>query len=158
MADRVVIVGASLGALRTAESLRRAKYVGDIVIIGDEPHLPYSRPPLSKEVLAAEVMHDVVAFPLRAAVADVDWRLGRTVTAADLDKQSVALADGEQIEYDGLVVATGLRPRRLDLPGPGPSARRGSTRGPYARRRRRVAPGAGARSTGRRPGRGLHRL
>ena len=146
MADRVVIVGASLGALRTAESLRRAKYVGDIVIIGDEPHLPYSRPPLSKEVLAAEVMHDVVAFPLRAAVADVDWRLGRTVTAADLDKQSVALADGEQIEYDGLVVATGLRPRRLDLPGPGPSAAEGRhavrTLDDAAALRRELVPGA----------------
>lgn len=120
-ARRVVVVGASLGGLRTAEALRRAGYEGELVVVGAETHLPYNRPPLSKEVLAATVTHDAVAFPLRAAVADVEWRLGSAAVAADLDARTVTLADGSVLDYDGLVVATGLRSRRLDLPGPPPT-------------------------------------
>ncbi|GAA1568314.1 hypothetical protein GCM10009678_58920 [Actinomadura kijaniata] len=115
--DRVVIVGASMGGLRAAEQLRAAGYEGELLAIGDEPHLPYNRPPLSKEALAAEVTHDAVAFRLRAGVADVTWRLGTPVAVADLDAGELTLADGTTVAYDGLVVATGLRPRRLPLPG-----------------------------------------
>lgn len=122
---RVVIVGASLGGLRTAEALRRCGFGGELVVVGAEPHLPYNRPPLSKEVLATSVRHEAVAFPLRAAVADVVWRLGTEATAADLASRTVTLADGSTVDYDGLVIATGLRPRRLDLPGPPPTAAAG---------------------------------
>ncbi len=123
---RVVIVGASLGGLRTAEALRKAKFAGELVVVGAEPHLPYSRPPLSKEVLAGGVTHEAVAFPLRKAVADVQWRLSTTAVAADLTARTIALADGTALPYDGLVLATGLRSRRLHVPGPpaGPDTNR----------------------------------
>jgi NADPH-dependent 2,4-dienoyl-CoA reductase/sulfur reductase-like enzyme len=115
---RVVIVGAAMGGLRTAEALRKAGYAGEIVVVGSEPHLPYNRPPLSKEVLAGDVAHSAVAFPLRSSVGDVVWRLGVPAVSADLDQRSLCLADGTSLDFDGLVIATGLRPRRLSLPGP----------------------------------------
>ncbi len=112
----VVIVGASMGGLRTAEALRRAGYSGPITIIGDEVHAPYNRPPLSKEVLSTEVTHEAVAFPARAATADVEWMLGRRVVSANLEAHTVTTADGAVVPYRALVVATGLRPRRLPVP------------------------------------------
>ncbi|MFJ2031133.1 NAD(P)/FAD-dependent oxidoreductase [Streptosporangium sp. NPDC087985] len=118
MSQRIVIAGASMGGLRAAERLRAGGFTGEIVAIGDETHLPYNRPPLSKEALASEVTHEAVAFRLRPAVADVTWRLGTAVTAADLTARAVRLADGAELTYDGLVIATGMRPRRLSAPGP----------------------------------------
>ena len=109
----VVIVGASLGGLRTAEALRRSGYTGSITIFGEEPHAPYSRPPLSKDVLGGEVSHASVAFPQRPATSDVRWRLGTRVDSADLERRLLRTGDGEEIPYRALVVATGLRPRRL---------------------------------------------
>lgn len=116
MSKPVVIVGASMGGLRTAESLRRFGYQGEIVAIGDEPYAPYNRPPLSKEVLAAEVTHEAVAFPIRPAVADVVWKLGKKVISADLDEKTVTIDGGEVVEYSSLVIATGLRPKRQKYP------------------------------------------
>lgn len=118
MNRRIVIAGASMGGLRAAERLRAAGFTGEIVAIGDETHLPYNRPPLSKEALASEVTHEAVAFRLRPAVSDVSWRLGVPVVAADLQARAVRLADDRELEYDGLVIATGMRPRRLPTPGP----------------------------------------
>lgn len=118
-------MGGSLGGLRSAEALRRAGFTGELVVVGDEEHLPYSRPPLSKEVLAAGVTHASVAFPLRSAVSDVQWRLGSAATALDLDRRTVTLADSATLEFDGLVVATGLRARRVAITGPRPLARAG---------------------------------
>ena len=112
----VVIVGASLGALRTAEALRRAGYAGPLTVIGEEPHAPYNRPPLSKEVLSTGVSHDAVAFPARAATADVEWMLGARVVSADLEARTVTTDDGRRHPWRALVIATGLRSRRLDLP------------------------------------------
>ncbi len=112
----VVIVGASMGGLRTAEALRRFGYSGPITAIGEEPYAPYNRPPLSKEVLAAEVSHEAVAFPQRAATADVNWILGTRVVSADLEHSTVTDANGLVHPYSDLVIATGLRPRRLQLP------------------------------------------
>ena len=85
-------------------------------MIGEEAHLPYNRPPLSKEVLAKEVTHEAVAFKLRAQVEDVTWHLGDPATSVDLDKKAVTTASDKSFEYDGLVIASGLRPRVLDLP------------------------------------------
>ena len=85
--ERVVVVGAGLGGLRAAEQLRTAGYAGEVVVLGDEPHLPYNRPPLSKEGLAGGLDHETVAFRRKASVDDVVWRLGgaqNTVTRADL--------------------------------------------------------------------------
>ena len=110
---RVVIVGGSLGGLRAAEQVRAAGWSEEIVVIGTEPHLPYTRPPLSKEALAEGVDHARLEFRRRKSVADVEWRLGRTATACSLTERTVILDGGESLGWDGLVVATGLRPRRL---------------------------------------------
>lgn len=117
MAKPVVIVGASMGGLRAAESLRRFGYTGEIIAIGDENYTPYNRPPLSKEVLAAdEVSHAAVAFAQRAATEDVVWKLGKRVISADLELGEVTIDGGEKVEYSSLVVATGLRPKRQSYP------------------------------------------
>ena len=105
-----------MGGLRAAEALRNNGFDGQITVIGAEVHAPYNRPPLSKEVLAKEVTHDAVAFKLRAQVEDVIWNLGDPATSLDLAKQVVSTASGKTFEYDGLVIASGLRPRVLDLP------------------------------------------
>ncbi|QKZ18661.1 NAD(P)/FAD-dependent oxidoreductase [Streptomyces chartreusis] len=118
MTGRVVVAGASMGGLRAAEQLRAAGWTGAITVVGDEPHMPYNRPPLSKEVLAGKAPFESLAFTPKAAAADVDWRLGTRVAAARLAERAVALDDGSEIPYDGLVVATGMRPRRLRCPGP----------------------------------------
>lgn len=117
MTRPVVIVGASMGGLRAAETLRKSGYEGRLVVIGDEPHAPYNRPPLSKEVLAEQVDHAAVAFPLSEVLDDVEWVLGNAVVGTDLDAQTITLADGQVLEYNSLIIATGLRPRRLEMPG-----------------------------------------
>jgi NADPH-dependent 2,4-dienoyl-CoA reductase/sulfur reductase-like enzyme len=114
--EPVVIVGASMGGLRTAEALRRFGYDGAITVFGDEDYAPYNRPPLSKEVLAESVSHDAVAFEMRAAVADVNWVLGTRVLSADLEHSTVTDHNYEVHPYAALVIATGLRPRRLRVP------------------------------------------
>ncbi|GAA3787584.1 FAD-dependent oxidoreductase [Streptomyces phyllanthi] len=107
-----------MGGLRAAEQLRAAGWTGAITVVGDEPHMPYNRPPLSKEVLAGKAPFESLAFVPKAAVADVEWRLGTKVVAARLPERTVALDDGSALSYDGLVVATGMRPRRLRCTGP----------------------------------------
>jgi NADPH-dependent 2,4-dienoyl-CoA reductase/sulfur reductase-like enzyme len=115
MSRPVVVIGASMGGLRVAETLRKSGYLGPLVVIGDEPHAPYNRPPLSKEVLASDVNHDAVAFALADVLDDVEWKTGSAVVAADLENQTVTLADGTSVDFEALVIATGLRPRRLDF-------------------------------------------
>lgn len=123
-APTVVVVGASLAGLRAAEQLRAAGHTGSITVFGAEDHPPYNRPPLSKDVLAdpeltdAEAMLGRLTFRRRASTADVDFRLGVEVTGANLAARTLELAGADQVGFDGLVVATGLRPRRLTLPGP----------------------------------------
>jgi NADPH-dependent 2,4-dienoyl-CoA reductase/sulfur reductase-like enzyme len=107
-----------MGGLRAAEQLRAAGWAGAITVVGDEPHMPYNRPPLSKEVLAGKAPFESLAFTPKAAAADVEWRLGRKVVASRLAERTVELDDGSTLPYDGLVVATGMRPRRLRCPGP----------------------------------------
>ncbi|MFF4500992.1 NAD(P)/FAD-dependent oxidoreductase [Streptomyces sp. NPDC001401] len=113
--ERVAIVGASAAGLAAAETLRREGYDGTITLIGDEPHAPYDRPPLSKQVLAGDWTPERVG--LRGA-ADLealrlDLRLGVAATGLDVPDGTVRLADGSKVSYDGLIVATGVRPRRL---------------------------------------------
>lgn len=109
----IVIVGGGLAAARTAEQLRRSEYAGRITIVSDEVHLPYDRPPLSKEVLRKEV--DDVALKPREWYdeKDITLRLGAAATALDTAKQTVTLSDGTALDYDELVIATGLVPRRI---------------------------------------------
>ncbi|SME92737.1 NAD(P)/FAD-dependent oxidoreductase [Streptomyces sp. Amel2xC10] len=119
-AGRVLVVGASMAGLRAAEQLRAAGWTGAITLVGDEPHMPYNRPPLSKEVLAGTAPFESLAFRPRPAVADAAWLLGRRAVTARLPERTVVLDDGTALTYDGLVVATGMRPRRLTCPGPLP--------------------------------------
>ncbi|MEV8540702.1 FAD-dependent oxidoreductase [Streptomyces sp. NPDC051572] len=116
---RIVVVGASAAGLAAAETLRREGCTGTLTLVGDEPHLPYDRPPLSKQVLAAEWEPERVALrtPADLSGLDLDLRLGVAATALDLAAQEVWLSDGAQVSYDGLIIATGVRPRRL--PGEG---------------------------------------
>jgi len=116
---RIVVVGASAAGLAAAETLRREGYDGTLTLVGEESHLPYDRPPLSKQVLAAEWEPDRVALRTPADLAghDLDLRLGVAATGLDLAAQEVSLSDGAQVPYDGLIIATGVRPRRL--PGEG---------------------------------------
>lgn len=112
----VVIVGGGMGALRTAEAVRRQGVTLPITIIGQEPYLPYNRPPLSKDALRSEsISHEDVAFPIRESVADVRWVLDREVVSSDLDARIVHDSAGVSYPFDYLVAATGLRPRRSDL-------------------------------------------
>jgi NADPH-dependent 2,4-dienoyl-CoA reductase/sulfur reductase-like enzyme len=112
---RVVIVGASLGGLRTAQSLRTAGFGGPITLIGDERQTPYDRPPLSKQVLSGEWQ------PSQASLADetelkrleLDLRLGVRATHLDLPGKAVVLGGDERVDYDTVVVATGATPRAI---------------------------------------------
>lgn len=113
-AEPVVVVGAGLGALRTAESLRSHGYDGPVLVLGDEPWLPYSRPPLTKEALVGDVDHAALAFRLRPEVADVQWHLGEPVVAADPEARTVTTRAGDVVAYAALVAASGVRPRRLE--------------------------------------------
>jgi 3-phenylpropionate/trans-cinnamate dioxygenase ferredoxin reductase component len=109
----IVIVGGGLAAARTAEQLRRSDYSGRITIVSDEVHLPYDRPPLSKEVLRKEV-DDVVLKPREwYDEKDITLRLGSAATSLDTAAQTVTLDDGTVVGYDELVIATGLVPRRI---------------------------------------------
>jgi 3-phenylpropionate/trans-cinnamate dioxygenase ferredoxin reductase subunit len=107
--ERVVVIGASLAGLRAAQGVRAAGHAGSLVVVGDEPHLPYTRPPLSKELLAGEQTHDQCAFPVDAV--DAEWRLGVAATALDRATRTIALDDGATVPYDRLIVATGCRAR-----------------------------------------------
>ncbi|MGW7692238.1 NAD(P)/FAD-dependent oxidoreductase [Streptomyces asiaticus] len=106
----IVVVGASLAGLRAAETLREEGFTGTLTMIGDEPHEPYDRPPLSKQVLLGLVPVDQTALPRRCAL-DARWRLGVAATALDMAAKRVALADGTSVEYDRLLITTGVRSR-----------------------------------------------
>lgn len=115
MTARVIaIVGAGLAGLRAAEALRRAGWSERIVVFGDESHLPYNRPPLSKKfLLDGGGRHDDVALRMRSSEYETEWRLGNPVTGCDLATRTLRLADGSSLVFDGLVAATGVAPRRL---------------------------------------------
>ena len=110
----VAIVGTSLAGLRAAETFRREGFDGRIVAIGAEPHLPYDRPPLSKELLRGDWEPDQVVLRKQGVDdLDLEWRLDTRAVALDAAGREIALHDGERIAFDGLVIATGATPRRL---------------------------------------------
>ena len=118
----VAVVGTSLAGLRAIEALRREGYEGRIVAIGAEPHLPYDRPPLSKEFLAGTTDADGIVLRKQGVDdLDVEWQLGVPAVALDVADREVVRADHVRVPFDGLVLATGSTPRRLpnqpDLPG-----------------------------------------
>jgi NADPH-dependent 2,4-dienoyl-CoA reductase/sulfur reductase-like enzyme len=120
--ETIVVVGASLAGLRCAEALRRLGHSGRLVLIGAEARTPYDRPPLSKDVLRGARAPEAIALvkPDALAALALDLRLGRTAASLDLARRAVVLEGGEEVRFDGLVIATGATPRAL--PGTPPLA------------------------------------
>jgi NADPH-dependent 2,4-dienoyl-CoA reductase/sulfur reductase-like enzyme len=110
-----VVVGASLAGLRGAEALRRAGFAGRLTLIGDEPHRPYDRPPLSKAVLTGDIAPEATSLPNLHAL-DAEWRLGVAAIGLDREAREVRLADGASLSYDRLLIATGSRARAWPNP------------------------------------------
>jgi NADPH-dependent 2,4-dienoyl-CoA reductase/sulfur reductase-like enzyme len=113
--ERIVVVGASLAGLRTAETLRGDGFEGSITVVGSELHRPYDRPPLSKRLLSGDWEADRVALR-RAEVfdeLDVKWRLGSAAVSLDLPDRLVRLADHSEVGFDALVLACGATARSL---------------------------------------------
>jgi 3-phenylpropionate/trans-cinnamate dioxygenase ferredoxin reductase component len=122
MPRHVVIVGASAAGLTTAEALRRRGYDGALTMIGDEPHPPYDRPPLSKQILAGTWEPEKVMLRDEQALGTLDAELvlGRAAVGLDVTDRQVQLAAGGTVGYDALVIATGVTARSLpgaDLAG-----------------------------------------
>jgi 3-phenylpropionate/trans-cinnamate dioxygenase ferredoxin reductase subunit len=122
-ASGIVIIGGGLAAARTAEQLRKSGYQGPVAIVSAEKHLPYDRPPLSKDVLhdTGKGLHDVLLRPAEFyADNDIALVLGTAAQSLDTAARTVTLTDDRVLDYDELVIATGLEPKRipsLDLAG-----------------------------------------
>ncbi|MEU0134950.1 FAD-dependent oxidoreductase [Streptomyces sp. NPDC006296] len=119
--SRVLVVGASAAGLATAEALRRKGYDGTLTLLGGEPHLPYDRPPLSKQVLAGakEPGTTRLRTPEALAALDAELLLGDPAVGLDAAGRTVRTASGRELGADAVVVATGLRARTLPgLTGP----------------------------------------
>ena len=128
----IVVVGTSLAGLRAVETLRREGFDGRLTLVGAEPHLPYDRPPLSKELLAGDWEHDQIVLR-KVPVDDLDLELAarRRRDRARRRARDGRLADGTALAFDGLVIATGSTPRTL----PGPAGPRRRVHAAHARRR-----------------------
>jgi 3-phenylpropionate/trans-cinnamate dioxygenase ferredoxin reductase subunit len=122
---RIVIVGASLAGLRAAEGLRKEGFNGHLTIIGDEPDEPYDRPPLSKQVLKGWVPADHTKLT-RVRQVDAEWRLGVAATGLDRANRRVRLANGDEVAFDRLLIATGVRARQW------PNAKEAALEGVFA--------------------------
>jgi len=114
--DNVVVVGGSLAGFRAVEELRHQGYDGRLTVIGAEPHLPYDRPPLSKQILSGAWDLDRLALtPIGKDIADLDveWRLGVAARHLDVSGRVVQLANEELVPFDALLIATGAAVRTL---------------------------------------------
>ncbi|MFF0730549.1 NAD(P)/FAD-dependent oxidoreductase [Streptomyces chartreusis] len=109
----VAVVGASLAGLSAARSLRKQGYDGRLVVIGDELHRPYDRPPLSKEFLAGTLGEPELALESDDEDLRAEWLLGTRAVALDHAERTLRLADGRQVRADGFVIATGAAARTL---------------------------------------------
>ncbi|MCU0274418.1 MAG: FAD-dependent oxidoreductase [Acidimicrobiales bacterium] len=113
--ESITIVGASLAGIRAAEALRRDGYAGRITLVGDEPHPPYDRPPLSKQVLAGSWEPERTALVTADKYPDLalDLRTGVRATGLDLGSRELELDGAERLPFDGLLIATGARTRTI---------------------------------------------
>ncbi|MEU5607663.1 FAD-dependent oxidoreductase [Streptomyces sparsogenes] len=109
----VAVVGASLAGLSAARSLRNRGYDGRLVVIGDEVHRPYDRPPLSKEFLAGAIGEADLALERDDEELGAEWVLGVRATGLDRTERAIRLADGREVRADGVVIATGAAARTL---------------------------------------------
>jgi 3-phenylpropionate/trans-cinnamate dioxygenase ferredoxin reductase subunit len=119
MPNTIVIAGGGHAAGQAAVSLRHDGFTGRIVIVGEEPYLPYQRPPLSKKFLAGELEIDRLLLRHERFYAEhnVEVRLSTRVETIDRESKQVALSDGDPLSYDRLVLAIGSQVRKLDIPG-----------------------------------------
>lgn len=119
MSERVLIIGGGHAAGQCAASLRQKGWAGEIVIAGEEAYPPYQRPPLSKAFLAGELEADRLNFkPLAFYEAqNIELLLGKRAQKIDREARQVHFDDGAALDYDRLVLATGARVRKLDIPG-----------------------------------------
>lgn len=117
--EDVVIIGAGHGAGQAVLSLRQKKFAGNITLIGEEPWYPYQRPPLSKKFLAGELPAERLYFKPEDFYADpnINVVLNERVVSIDRKKKIVTTVSGRQFDYDKAIIATGSRPRVLDVPG-----------------------------------------
>jgi 3-phenylpropionate/trans-cinnamate dioxygenase ferredoxin reductase component len=125
---RIVVAGAGLAGLRAAQAARGAGFEGELVLVGDESHVPYTRPPLSKELLAGGQTAAQCTFP-GFDVLEAELRLGVAVIGLDAAACTLTLADGETLGYDRLILATGARARPWPGRAPGDPARVHTLRG-----------------------------
>ncbi|MBX6166640.1 MAG: FAD-dependent oxidoreductase [Thermobispora bispora] len=112
---RYVVVGGGVAGAATAHHLRKLGFDGEVVLVGEEPRPPYERPPLSKGLLTGETGADELSVnpPEWYAEQQIDLRTGTRATDLDVAARTVTLSGGERLRYDALVLATGVRPRRL---------------------------------------------
>ena len=117
--DSILVVGGGFAAAHAVTTLRTEGYTARLTVVGAEPHLPYERPPLSKDYLMGKAERDsVFVHPAQwYAEYGIDLRLATTATALDAEARTVILSDGSELSADAILLATGARPRRLDLPG-----------------------------------------
>ncbi|HVO47159.1 MAG TPA: FAD-dependent oxidoreductase [Steroidobacteraceae bacterium] len=119
MFGQIVIVGAGQAADQAVHTLRRKGFTGKLVVVGEEPWLPYQRPPLSKKFLAGALERDRLLLRPDHVYAEhqVETRLGRRVEEIDRGNRRLRINDGSTLPYDALLIATGSRPRPLSAPG-----------------------------------------
>ena len=119
MAEHLVVVGGGQAAAQAVQTLRQHNYGGAITLLTDEPHAPYQRPPLSKKYLAGELPRERLALRPTTFYTEknVTLQLGCRVAELELAARRVRTADGRTLDYDRLLLATGSRPRQLDVPG-----------------------------------------
>ncbi|WP_327693394.1 NAD(P)/FAD-dependent oxidoreductase [Streptomyces sp. NBC_00459] len=115
MTARVLVVGASAAGLSTVEALRRKGFAGGITVLGDEPHAPYDRPPLSKQVLSGawEPARAALRAQEQLAALEAEFVLGDPAVGLDPVSRTVRTESGRQVDADAVVIATGVRARRF---------------------------------------------